>query len=419
MKKLLIIGHQWPEPDSSAAGTRMMQLLTVFAEIYDELIFACATGISDQVAKLNALKIRTESIELNNASFDQFLQKEQPVAVLFDRFMTEEQFGWRVAKECPNALRILDTEDLHCLRKTREEAVKKNRAFSTEDLNSEIAKRELASIWRSDLTLMISKVEMDLLVSHFKVDPKLLCYTPFLFDPISEDRRKSWKGFHDRAGFVTIGNFLHPPNSDAVRYLKTAIWPIVHKEVPNAEMHVYGAYPAQKDLQLNTPKDGFYIHGRADNALEVISKARVLLAPLRFGAGVKGKLLDAMLTGTPSVTTSIGAEGISEPENWPGFVADEPEDFANAAIQLIRDEDSWVKAQSQITKLSIDHFKSSVFKSHLINKINEHSSNLNDHRNQNFIGSMLQFHTLRSTEFMSRWIEAKNRYASDSNSDEN
>ena len=92
----------------------------------------------------------------------------------------EEQFGWRVAENCPDALRILDTEDLHCLRKTRHEAMKKQIAFTEERLMaSEITKREIASIYRCDLSLIISRFEMKLLKETFKIQESLLCHLPF------------------------------------------------------------------------------------------------------------------------------------------------------------------------------------------------------------------------------------------------
>ena len=107
---------------------------------------------------------------LNCSSFDHFVQELNPSIVLFDRFMSEEQFGWRVAENCPDALRILDTEDLHCLRLARQKAVKENREFREADLFSDTAKREIASIYRSDCTLMIATEEITILQQQFKID---------------------------------------------------------------------------------------------------------------------------------------------------------------------------------------------------------------------------------------------------------
>ncbi len=188
----------------------------------------------------------------------------------------EEQFGWRVAENCPNALRLLDTEDLHCLRLARQKAFKENRPFSTDDLLEEdVAKREIASILRCDVSLMISEYEMELLQTVFKIDSKILYYLPLLLEPIEDSMIQKSPSFEERNYFVFIGNFLHEPNWNAVQYLKETIWPLIRKQLPEAVLHIYGAYPSQKVLQLHQPKQGFYIMGRADDAQEVVKNAQL------------------------------------------------------------------------------------------------------------------------------------------------
>src|SRR5690625_7127154 len=97
------------------------------------------------------------------------------------------------------------------------------------------------------------------------------------------------------------------------------IWPFIRKHVPDSRFHIIGSYPSQRVLQLHNEREGLLVHGRAGSAQEVVQKAKVLLAPLRFGAGLKGKLLDAMRWGTPTVTTEIGAEGMA----WKGLRSEE------------------------------------------------------------------------------------------------
>ena len=333
-QKLLIIGTVFPEPNSSAAGSRMLQLIELFQQQDWEITFASAAAESEFAVNLSEIGVKQVSIELNSSSFDGFVRELNPQAVVFDRFMTEEQFGWRVADNCPNALRVLDTEDLHCLRHARHQALKENREFSNSDLLNEHAKREIASIYRCDLSFIISEYEMEVLKTVFKVDEALLHYLPFMLEPISETDYNAWLPFEEREHFVTIGNFLHPPNWDAVQYLKSDIWPLIRKQLPEAEMHVYGAYTTDKHRQLHSKKDGFLILGRVQDAMEVIGKAKVLLAPLRFGAGLKGKLIEAMQCGTPSVTTKLGAEAMHGNLQWSGAIADASEDFAQAAYQF-------------------------------------------------------------------------------------
>ena len=406
--KILIIGFVWPEPNSSAAGSRMLQLIAVFREQGYDITFASAAADSDFMADITTLGVHKKSIVLNCSSFDRFVQELNPSIVLFDRFMSEEQFGWRVAENCPDALRILDTEDLHCLRLARQKAVKENREFREADLFSDAAKREIASIYRSDCTLMIATEEMTILQQQFKIDSSLLYYLP-LFAEADEATQDTWPDFEERSGFVFIGNFLHEPNWNAVQYLKETIWPLISKALPEAILKIYGAYPSQKVLQLHAPKQHFLIEGRAADALQVVCNARVMLAPLRFGAGIKGKLLEAMQCGTPSVTTTIGAESMHAGIPWNGSVVDDPKEFAAAAVALYQDKAAWQQAQENGITILKTHNNKALYIPDFITRIKWLQQELKTHRHHNFIGSLLQHHTLNSTKYMARWIEAKNK----------
>ncbi len=406
---LLIIGFVWPEPNSSAAGGRMLQLIKQFQQQGFSITFASPAMDSDFMADLTSLHVDKKSIALNCSSFDTFIKELNPAVVLFDRFMIEEQFGWRVAENCPDALRILDTEDLHCLRLARQKAFKAHRDFTiTDTLKEDVAKREIASILRCDLSLMISEFEMELLKTTFKIDPKLLYYLPFLLDPISEKTFEKLPSFEERNDFIFIGNFLHEPNWNAVQYLKETIWPLLRKQLPDAQLHIYGAYPSQKVLQLHQPKEGFYIKGRAIDANEAVQNARIVLAPLRFGAGIKGKLIEAMQCGTPSITTTIGAESMQGNLSWNGFVTDAINEFTAAAVQLYQDKKLWTAAQQNGITIINQRYLKELFENDFADQIQFLLSNLPQHRLDNFFGALLQHHTLTSTKYMSRWIEAKN-----------
>ena len=405
---ILIIGKVWPEPSSSAAGSRTLQLINLFLEQNWQVSFACAASESDYSFDLKSLGISTLHIVLNDSSFDDLIKNMQPHMVLFDRFTSEEQFGWRVAQNCPNALRILDTIDLHCLRLERQEAIKQNRDFSLLDLNSDFAKREIASIYRSDVSLMISDYEMDLLINHFKIDNSLLHYVPFLLDPILK-KDNQWPSFSEREHFLSIGNFLHEPNWDAVLFLKQFIWPLIRKQLPKAEIHIYGAYPSKKVFDLNNLKEGFLIKGRADSLERVMKKTKVCLAPLRFGAGIKGKLIDAMQFGVPSVTTDIGAESMHGEFPWNGIIANQPHKFAEAAVELYTNEIKWQQAGENGAQILNNFFLKSNHSDLLIDKLLFLKNQLKSHRLSNFIGEMLMHHTVMGTKYMSLWIEAKNK----------
>lgn len=411
MKTLLVIGYVWPEPKSSAAGARMLQLIESFQQDGYRVEYASPAAPSDHAIDYQAYGIHTADIQLNHSSFDEYVTKLDPQVVMFDRFMMEEQFGWRVEKHCPQALRILDSEDLHCLRFARQGLAKNNQDViqhvPVSELFSDYAKREIAAIYRCDLTLTISRYEMDLLQSVFGIPKSLLHYTPFMLKNISVNTQVP---FAHRQHFVSIGNFRHEPNWDAVLQLKQTIWPLIRKHLPQAQLHIYGAYPPKKATQLHNEKQGFHVKGWCDDAFEVLSQARVLLAPLRFGAGLKGKLLDAAQCGLPAVTTSIGAEGLYPDANQTtAHISDDFSVFADLAIKLYNQENTWRALQTNCAEFLQQGFAWEKYSYSMQARIAEIANDLETHRLHNFTGSMLRHHTMKSTQYMAQWIEAKNK----------
>lgn len=421
--KVLVIGYVWPEPLSSAASGHVMQILEAFLQQGWDITFSSPAGPGEHKADLAALGIREVPIILNDSSFDTFISELAPDIVLFDQFMMEEQFGWRVEKHCPQALRVLETSDLQSLRHARHQRLKDRLKLNPEQndfgdvfapalsdefklmARSDLAKREIAALYRCDLNLMISEVEIKLLTEQFGVPAQLLHWCPLMIDPPVAGP----VAIAERANFLSIGNFRHAPNWDAVLWLKTTIWPLIRQQLPQAQLHIYGAYTPPKATALHNAKEGFHIMNWAEDALQVMSAARVCLAPLRFGAGIKGKLVDAMLCGTPSVTTPVGAEGMHGEHAWPGAVTQSAVDFANRAVALYNDETQWQEARSAGYALLTERYSQSVHGPALIEKLRYCQENLEQLRLINFTGSMLRHHSHKSTQYMAQWIEAKNR----------
>ena len=405
-RKLLILGLNWPEPNATAAGKRMMQLIQLFLEVGWELTFATTAQKTDLSADLEELGIRTQAVVLNEDSFDDFLVNLSPDVVLFDRFITEEQFGWRVAGALPYAIRLLDTEDLHSLRMARRLAIEEGKDFAINDwLHLEQTKREIASIFRSDLSLIISEFEMQLLRDVIKVPETLISYLPLWMDAV---QKKSILPFKDRSGFVFLGNGKHQPNVDAVRYLYKEIWPEIRALMPEAHIQVYGAYLPGSITSLHYPAMGFEVKGYTEDANRTMATARINLAPLRFGAGLKGKLILALQNGTPSVTTTVGAEGIMEHSIAGEFVFDKPKEFAREAVRLYNSEREWMLLQELGFDLLRSQFSGSDHKNKFLSDVERMAIRLEEHRTENFIGGMLHHHTLQSTKYLSKWISCKN-----------
>ena len=405
---VLIIGYVFPEPNSSAAGTRMLQLIDFFINQNYTVVFATSCKKSTNAFDLESLNVQVVEILLNHSSFDFFVKDLNPEVVLFDRFMTEEQFGWRITENCPDALRILDTEDLHFLRKTRQQSISYSSGSANDfDLN-DIAKREIASIYRSDLSLIISEAELKILIDTFKIDCSLLLYLPFMLDLNENSELKQHSSFSERTDFVSIGNFLHPPNSDAIFYLKNDIWPLIKSQLPQANLHVYGAYDTQAIRSMHNKKDGFLLHGYVEDAFEVVNSSRVLLAPLRFGAGLKGKLIQAMQCGTPAAMSTIAAEGMFGSDQPNGIIEDDPSLFVKKCIDLYTQESLWTEYQNKGDAVLKSRFNKLDHQLKLKERISLIQSTIQSHRSDNFIGQLLAHHQFQSTKYMSRWIEVKN-----------
>lgn len=412
INKIVIIGQVIPEPQSSAAGTRMIQLIQSLLLITKDITFLSAANKGAHPADLKNLGVELVQINLNDDSFTELIQKLNPSLVVFDRFMTEEQYGWRVQQFCPDSIRVLDMEDVHAIRKSRGVSIKNKVNWQPEIVNElEIATRELASIYRCDLTLVISSFEMEFLLNNWNIPKELLSYFPLFFDTEKQIEKLS---FEEKNHFVMIGNFIHPPNYDAVLYLKTKLWKQIKKRLPDAEVHIYGAYASEKVLQLNNQKEGFIVKGWTEDAVKTISKYKVMLAPIRYGAGLKGKLFDSVAAHTPFVASQIAAEGIYEKES---FVIDYSvvndinfnEKFVDLAVELYQNSELHHKIQEMDITHFTENFNSENFQNIINETLEELNNNLKNHRTKNIIGQILFTQQYRSTEYFSRWIEAKNK----------
>lgn len=411
MKKLVVIGFVWPEPATTAAGHRMVQLLEAFLGLGWSVTFATTATKTEYSIDLETLGLETAFLQLNHTSFDDFIRDQDPHYVIFDRFMVEEQFGWRVAEQVPRAMRILNTEDLHSLRKTREICHKNDEDFSLRKWKwNAMTQREIASIYRSDLSLVVSTFEMDLLKNELNIPEILLHHLPFMLNETTEDIQKRWPTFKERTDFITYGNGKHTPNIDATIYLKEKIWPKIRQHLPDANLRIFGAYLPKAILNLHNPKEQFYVMGWKKNLDSEVRKARVLLAPLRFGAGIKGKIMDSLKNGTPVVTTKVGAEGMAL-HFLPHQLVDrmDAEGFVEAAIQLYSNQERWYRTQKKGTFSLNSNYSKKKLLPQLRQKLETIGGNLSGHRECNYVGILLQHQSLAATKYMGKWIEAKNK----------
>ncbi|AXJ01946.1 Glycosyltransferase involved in cell wall bisynthesis [Cyclonatronum proteinivorum] len=407
--KVLIVANVWPEPDSSAAGKHMMQLLETLSVLSEEMLFTCTAVESHFVSPRLSEICKTANIRMNCSSFDQLVSDFSPDLVVYDRFLAEEQFGWRVRERCPEAVTMLNTEDLHFVRRWRENN-RSDTGFSCTDIPVSAflttdAQRELAALFRSDLTLLISEAEHRLLLHHLPATAGLLQYHPLC----KEGGNQALNTVTDhQTNVISLGNFLHKPNQDAALTLIQHLWPALGPQLKNAELHLYGAYPSEKHFRWSQPAKRVWVKGRAKNLQETLCAHRLMLAPIRFGSGIKGKLLDAMQFGLPFVTTPIGIEGIDSTENCEPFVGFTREDFIQKSVRLYEDVALRNEFRAWAHEVLNNRFESRAHETSLIKTLTARLRNRSHFRQQNIIGAMLQHHSLASTRYMGKWIEAKN-----------
>jgi hypothetical protein len=363
----------------------------------------------DGVQCFRCLPNRTSDIE-------QILNQTNPDVVVFDRFLAEEQFSFHVHRVLPSALRILDTQDIHSWRRARHSVIKSGGSVTdsfnaTPCVSQPDYLRELASIHRSDLTLVCGSAEMHLLKTQPMVPASKLAMAPFFTD--LKNMPDKLPTYWNRHNFVSIGNFHHKPNLDSLQWLlQSGMWHRIRQRLPQAEMHIYGAYAPPDFGGVIAGSDGVVMKGYMED-LRQLQTYRVLLSPLRFGAGVKGKVVDCWNQGTPVVTTPIGSESMAPShQDWGGAAScvDEQE-LESAAVELYSDAASWDRAQANGFRLLHHLYSASSNVDSLRSQLESHLASLSTRRAEDHYQAVLWHQSLRSTKYFSRWIELKEKTA--------
>tara|TARA_Y200000002_G_scaffold383155_1_gene403633 strand:- start:11119 stop:12387 length:1269 start_codon:yes stop_codon:yes gene_type:complete len=419
--KALFFCLVWPEPSSSAAGVRLDYLIRLFIREGFELHLSSTSEQGPYSALYEDLDgVYRHNLDPNSSETSAKLAQINPDVVVFDRYPTEEQFSWHVMEACPKAIRILDTEDLHGLRRARQLTLKEleNKGRLTHlyvaeheikptSVYNTIALREMVSMHRSDLSLVVSDVELSYAEKYYGIPTNQLMYLPILssrlFGQLNNDMSTD-------ACF--IGNFKHAPNRDAVHFLRYQLWPHINKTLSgqgdaNSECHIYGAYMDATMERLHNPSIGFHMKGRVDDVYSTMAGYGVLLAPLRFGAGVKGKILDAISMELPVVTTPIGSEGLSvhlDGVDFPGYVAKTVEEFKQSAVKCLgtsaQNRWNFPDYKKLVQRLDTEYGNSFIAK---VNNLIEGKNRI-----QHPIKVMLEQNSQLAHRYLSKYIQLKN-----------
>ncbi|SEJ06297.1 glycosyltransferase [Frateuria terrea] len=266
-------------------------------------------------------------------------------AVILCRHTVAGQYAGLVRRHAPQARLIFDTVDLHFLREQRAAEVAGNHALSRQAAASQ--RSEMALIEQSDVTVVVSAHEQVLLsrmVPGARVE---------LLSNIHEVHA-STRTHAERRDLVFIGGWQHPPNADAIRWIAGAILPRLRQALPGLRVHLLGDMPDNARAELARP--GLEIHGRVAQLDPWLDGCLASLAPLRFGAGVKGKINMAMSHGLPVIGTTIAVEGMQLTDGSDVLVADDPDAYADAVLRLVRDAALWQRLSERGVENVRRHF---------------------------------------------------------------
>jgi len=231
----------------------------------------------------------------------------------------------------PRAIMLYDTVDLHFLRDRRRAEV-----LGEDDTGALARARtvELNAVRRSDVTAAITDEEAALVRERVPGVRTVVLPNVHSVDPAPP------RSFEERADLLFIGSFQHEPNVDAARYLVEAILPRVRDRL-DARLVLLGSDPPREIRRLQSLR--VVVPGYLPDVDDYFRNARVFVAPLRYGAGMKGKVGHALAFGLPVVTTAIGAEGMGLVDGEHAFIADDPDELADAVVRLYTDPALWAR----------------------------------------------------------------------------
>ena len=343
--RILVVDTMTPEPARDSGSLRLSAILRLLDEQGWSTSFLPDDGRASvqEIHALGALGIEV-LCKPWVADLPRWLREHgsELHAVILCRHTVAGQYADLVRKHAPQAKLLFDTVDLHFLREQR--AAELNGSFAMSRQAEASRRSELALIGQCDVTFVVSPHEQALLAQM-----------------LPQSRVELLSNIHDvhgcrhphaeRKDLVFIGGYGHPPNSDAIRWIAGEILPRLREALPDIRLHVFGDLPDTARHELATP--GLELHGRVADLAPWLDSCLASLAPLRFGAGVKGKINMAMSHGVPVIATTIAVEGMRLTDGTNVLVADDASAYVNAVQRLQHDEALW----QQLSEHGLDNVR--------------------------------------------------------------
>ena len=338
--QVLIVDHRLPTPDRDAGSFRMREIMRAIQRrghhvtmIPDNL--HASSPYAEDLQRIGVEVVHTPYF----SSVDGYLKQhgnDFQLAIISRAEIASRHFK-AVKRFAPKAILVFDTVDLHFLREQREAELKQDPNLKRRAL--ERKKQELELTKRFDVTLVVSPVEKALLEQYcpgadIRVIPTIVSIN---HGPIAD--------FEARPNILFVGGFEHPPNVDAVVFFVKEILPLIRARIAGFSVQVIGpdAPKAVRDLA----GDDIEILGYVPDVSPYLDRARLSIAPIRFGAGVKGKVNLSMAHGVPAVVSSVAAEGMHLTHEQNALIADDPPTFAQCVIRLFQSRDLWERLSTE------------------------------------------------------------------------
>ena len=320
-------------PDQDAGSVRTWRLIKVMQEMGCKVTFVAAN--LEQREPYHA-QLQQEGVEVLYAPYVRSIEelvKERGAEfdiVILARYYVASRYIDAVRRHAPRALLVFDTIDLHYLRNRRLAQLEKNASLAQGA--EAIYRHEIDCIQRCDVTWVVSEVERDILAREV---PRACVLVQTMIHSPAPTRA----GFAGREGLLFLGGFRHPPNVDAARWLAREIVPRLRERLAGVTTYLVGSNAPKAVLELAGP--GLDVVGFVPDLAPWFERCRVSVSPLRYGAGIKGKVNHAMSHGLPVVATRASIEGMHLAEGTEVLVADDADAFVEAVVRLYGDEALW------------------------------------------------------------------------------
>lgn len=352
MPRVLVIDPTMPTPDRDAGSRHIWGMLKFLTEHGFSVSFLPANlserePYNSQLAAMGVTVITYPAIW----SISRYLKHNQKHfnAIILSRYSVAHRYMHQIyLAKSPTQHLIFNTEDLQYLRMARQAITTDNNPLKR--YSDIVMSQEHHLVETSDYTLVVSDTEKQIL--HKVLPQKNIIVVPLTSSKVGHI--PSWETRH---GLLFVGGFRHYPNVDGLQYFLRDVWPIIRQNAPTLNLQVIGS-PTPHFKEIST--DGVQFLGYVESMEPFLDSTRISIAPLRFGAGLKGKVLESLSYGVPVVGTSIAAEGFDPPEESGILITDTPTDMALSIIQLHNDRAYWTEKSEQCRQFVLKYFSHTI-----------------------------------------------------------